>query len=596
MAAHGATEVSGAVSADTVWTAAQSPYLVTADLSVANGARLRIEPGVVVYMNPGANLTVSHGALRAVGAADRPIVFTSAAEQGGSPLRGDWGQLVFLDSTLDADTLLDGVVIRYGRGIRIERASPTLDRLKLLNNSGAAISVDLQSSPVGAGLQAEGNDINGILVPAGEIDASVQWHLQGIPYVLASGEISIGRRPMISGISPASIQQGQTIDAVVSGSRLSGAERIAFDSPGLVGSVAAASSDTSVPVRIVASAAQPLGNVGFEVQTAAGSARFDVGLSVIPVKPTIEVSGVAPASLRREETKSFTLAGNNLQGASISVPAGVGLSLANLQTTPTQATFSLSAASGASLGAQVLTVTNPAVANGSATATVTVMNAFPKVVVTPSPLVVPPDGSSHAFSLQLTNSDAVAHVLNLSPADPTIASVSPSSVTVPAGETQATVSMTGLKLGYTVLNISSPTLAAITVPVYVTNALNTGASIGPLISMPVGVERMVDGSKLAPGSVVSPLNSMPVGVERATSGVGLPVGSSLGPVISKPVGVARAADTSSLPAGTSLGPVASSPVGVARALDGSSLPDGMALGPVLSSPVGIERSEPAPPP
>lgn len=565
-ATHAATEVSGALSTDGVWTTAASPYLVTADVSVTGGALLHIEPGVVVYMNPGTSFVVSNGSLRATGQAGAPVVFTSVREQSGGVAPGDWEQLVFLDNTNDANTVLDGVEIRYGKGVRLQSASPTLNRLSLVNNAGAAVSMDLNSSPAGTGLQATGNAINGIVVPAGEIAGSVQWRLQGIPYVLTEGEISVGRRPVISGISPSSIQPGQTLDAVVSGTRLSGAEHVAFDSPGLSSTIGGTSSDSAIAVRIVASAAQALGNVGFEVQTAAGSVRFDAGVTVIPVKPIIALGSIAPSTLRRDESKSFVIDGSSLQGAQVTVPSGVGLSLSNLQTTPVQVTFTLAASASATVGAQALTVTNPAVANGSAIATITVKHAFPKIVANPSPLVVPPDGNTHAFSLQLTNSDELAHTLNLSVSDPSIASVSPVSVTVPAGESQVMLNMAGLKLGYTVLNVTSPTLAAIAVPVYVTNALNSGASIGPLVSVPVGVDRMVDGNTLPPGSVVSPLISRPVGVERGMDMSSLPAGTTLGPVTARPVGVDRATNTVTLPAGTTLGPVLSSPVGVARVL------------------------------
>ncbi len=50
--------VSGAVAADTVWSAANGPYQVTASLTVSAGVTLTIQPGTTVYLSPGVGLTV----------------------------------------------------------------------------------------------------------------------------------------------------------------------------------------------------------------------------------------------------------------------------------------------------------------------------------------------------------------------------------------------------------------------------------------------------------------------------------------------------------------------------------------------------------
>src|SRR5712671_6563102 len=44
------TAVSGAITADTRWTLDGSPYLVSGNLVIQNGATLTIDAGVVIYM------------------------------------------------------------------------------------------------------------------------------------------------------------------------------------------------------------------------------------------------------------------------------------------------------------------------------------------------------------------------------------------------------------------------------------------------------------------------------------------------------------------------------------------------------------------
>lgn len=173
------TQVGGNITSDTIWRAADSPFVIAADVSIRNGARLTVEPGVTLRMAAGTNLVVASGALRAQGTAKAPILITSAADNAnGTPKQGDWGRLTFQAGTNSAATLLEYLDIRYGSGIRIESSSPTLNRVAINNHAGAAISMDLSASPSGVGLSASGNDLNGISVPAGDITGSVQWRLR----------------------------------------------------------------------------------------------------------------------------------------------------------------------------------------------------------------------------------------------------------------------------------------------------------------------------------------------------------------------------------------------------------------------------------
>ena len=292
-----------------MWSLAQSPYEVTNDVTVESGATLTIEPGVAVYFDPATNLIVGSGALRALGTAGAPIMFTSVKElNAASPAPGDWGALRFLPGTIAATTIVEHAQIRYGNGISIQSASPTLNYLAISDNAGPAISMDLQSSPVGVGLQATRNTINGIVIPAGDIQSSVAWGLKGIPYVVSQGIVSVGQRPSISNVTPNEIEQGTTVDVLVNGVRLAGVESLAVGHPDGTATILSGGTAAYIPVRFTATENATLGSFSMDLQTAAGKLRLENGLSVIAPRPTTVLSvypvpnplATLPDNLQRE--------------------------------------------------------------------------------------------------------------------------------------------------------------------------------------------------------------------------------------------------------------------------------------------------------
>jgi hypothetical protein len=501
--AHSATNVSGTISSNTIWSLALSPYQVTADVTISNGSTLTIEAGVVVAFDANTSLTIGNGTLSARGTAGQPIILTSVLEiTAGAPAPGDWGQVRFLDASNDSATILEYAQIRYGQGISVQAAAPTFNHLQITQNQGSAISIDLNSSPKGTGNQATGNTLNGISVPAGDLVGSITWGIKGIPYIVASGVISVGASPRITSISPSEIQQGQTIDVNINGSRLSGSDRIQFATPGISATLTSGNTDSVIPLRISTSASQPLGNIPFDVHTAAGWVPYTNGIKIIPLKPTIAVTGITPGSMQRAETKSFQINGNYLAGAQLTVPAGVGLSISNLFTTDTQAKFNLTTTTTAVLGLQAISVSNPSVANGTVAMLVNILDSLPQINTNSIPSAVLPDGVARSFQLSINHTDSVDHTFNLSTIDTSIISVTPASVTIPAGALAVNISIAGLQPGYTTLNISSPTLAAVSKQIYA-SSLPNGAIISPLLSPLVNVEIPYSYAQQA-NSVISP--------------------------------------------------------------------------------------------
>jgi hypothetical protein len=143
-------QVTEDIKGDTTWKTGNT-YVLTKHVFVESGT-LTIEPGVTVKGQQGSSLVITREAkLRAVGTAEKPIVFTSAAEV-GSRAAGNWGGVVMLGKAhlnipnvteqsiegfvvgSDARTLYGGTNDAHDCGslkyVRIEFAG-----FKLLNNS-----------------------------------------------------------------------------------------------------------------------------------------------------------------------------------------------------------------------------------------------------------------------------------------------------------------------------------------------------------------------------------------------------------------------------------------------------------------------------
>lgn len=83
---------------------ADTAYLLTGFIHVANGATLTIQPGTTIkgdYNTLGSSLMIMRGAkIQAVGTADAPIVFTSS-RAAGSRQPGDWGGLLLIGNAIN---------------------------------------------------------------------------------------------------------------------------------------------------------------------------------------------------------------------------------------------------------------------------------------------------------------------------------------------------------------------------------------------------------------------------------------------------------------------------------------------------------------
>jgi len=213
-------------------------YWLADDLTIPAGVKLTVSAGVVtkVGVRTGPNQAtgiVVFGALTAVGTASEPVVFTAlyddsygspADTQGDGgvivPQTGDWAQIRIADSSVDAETIFENCVLRYGgAGVWMTSASPTIsdcdivamfDGIRIDGNSSPSISntaislctrvpvaVSAVSSPTFSGNAISQNaaDAIGLLPESLAADATIEEipatafsaYPSGIPYLPIDG-------------------------------------------------------------------------------------------------------------------------------------------------------------------------------------------------------------------------------------------------------------------------------------------------------------------------------------------------------------------------------------------------------------------------
>ena len=175
------------------------------------------------------------------------------------------------------------------------------------------------------------------------------------------------------------------------------------------------------------------------------------------------ITSSTPATIRRGETKQVTITGSGFSGVAVSV-SDPGLDISGVQVAATQISFALAATLAATLGPQQISVRNSA---GTAGASISVNPVLPQVFVDPTPLAIPPDNVARPITIRLSNADTVDHVLSLSASNAKM-TVSPASLTIHAGQTQAPATVRGVSAGQSTLTIASATLGTTLFPVFIT--------------------------------------------------------------------------------------------------------------------------------
>jgi hypothetical protein len=149
LAAH--LEIDEVISGDTTWTEEGSPYIIASNILVPNGMTLTIEPGVTVKFESDKAMQID-GELIARGTEAEAIIFTSNQP---SPAPGDWGNILFTNSSVDAiydemGNYLSGSIMQYctvvyggsdSPAIKLLSSSPFIDHSTITNNAESGIYI-----------------------------------------------------------------------------------------------------------------------------------------------------------------------------------------------------------------------------------------------------------------------------------------------------------------------------------------------------------------------------------------------------------------------------------------------------------------------
>ncbi|WP_337261482.1 MULTISPECIES: IPT/TIG domain-containing protein [unclassified Serratia (in: enterobacteria)] len=481
------TVLQGSLTENTSLSRDKSPYLVEGELLLQNGAQLEIEAGVTLYMGGNARLNVISGSVKIRGTQEYPVrVISDKVRQGLSPAPGDWDQWIFSAGTVA--THLDHVVFEHGHGLAVYGSSPVFNYLTLRHHQGAAITIDLKASPSGIGNVASHNTVNGIAVPSGDIVTDVNWTLEGLPYVITAGDVSVGQSPALFSVIPNTVEQGETVTLTVTGQQLQGIDSATFDRPGLTLLPLPGASAHSAAFQLTVAPTASSGPATLQLQLDAGNVTLPDALTVGPALLALE--SLQPSTIEANAgSVPLTVIGRHFTSQSELLMEGQVLPATYISTTTLQTTLPNQPAAG-SLSMQVRT---PSVGKPGdfILSNILMLNvtkaALPVITIVPRPIEYAPDGQAHPLTLSLSKPAPTPYNLSLKSSAPHVVSVEPSTLTIHPGETQATFTLTPHTLGSAILSIESPPLSKVTENVLVSmDIARARTGFAPAVGIRVG--------------------------------------------------------------------------------------------------------------
>ncbi len=204
------------ISADATWSAANSPYIVEATVTVNNGVTLTVESGTTVQVTANVGIYIS-GTLAATSAtftrngagywkgiylgpgAGASVLTNSTISYAGTPHLGyingnDRDTSLYVDN---CNPQITGCIISNSQtnGIELYSSTATIQNSTFTDMGASNYPIVFDTTdtfPVMSGNSTSGNGYNGIGLPAGSITVSGAWNLPGsnFPYLM-NGQLNV---------------------------------------------------------------------------------------------------------------------------------------------------------------------------------------------------------------------------------------------------------------------------------------------------------------------------------------------------------------------------------------------------------------------
>ncbi|MBU4066765.1 MAG: DUF799 family lipoprotein [Proteobacteria bacterium] len=135
----------GRIDKDSILAFSDSPYRVTNDLILDNGATLYIQPGVKLLFDKQFSIIAKDGGVAAMGIKDNPIIFTSS---GSSPSPGDYTYAVCFSEPTKVSSFFKYCKFEYATtAIDVRHGMPEIAYCHIVNNSQSGIRCGNDAGP-----------------------------------------------------------------------------------------------------------------------------------------------------------------------------------------------------------------------------------------------------------------------------------------------------------------------------------------------------------------------------------------------------------------------------------------------------------------
>jgi parallel beta-helix repeat protein len=164
-------KLSGIIKSDSYLILANSPYRISGDLIIDEGATLYIEPGVVLEFDQKTSIIAQNGGVIARGTKEKPITFTASSS---SPAPGFYASAVRFSQATKINSSFSYCIVKYATtAFDIYEGSPEISKTYIAHSSQNAIYCRKDASPVISQSTFESNQGEGAITCVGSANPKI---------------------------------------------------------------------------------------------------------------------------------------------------------------------------------------------------------------------------------------------------------------------------------------------------------------------------------------------------------------------------------------------------------------------------------------